>query len=181
MQSEPGKQKCSWSRWEPLRNKNHPDVLNTFYFKHAPLSPQLALQEAPRWKARVTKTICLKDNLREINQSEQEAAPEVWDQSRGHTQLQLSPTAPSRFPPSLKKSQAHHSMWPLKNPNVCTALELMAGTQTRVQLWMETSQSNSLTFCEASCKSYDNKHFAFWLQIHLKGRKGNVRKLVFLR
>lgn len=33
---------------------------------------------------------------------------------------------------------------------------------------METSQNDSLTFCEAACKSYDDKHFAFWLQIHLK-------------
>lgn len=47
----------------------------------------------------------------------------------------------------------------------------MAGTQSRAQLGMEMSQSDSLTFCEASCKSYDNKHFAFWLQIHLKKKK----------
>lgn len=33
---------------------------------------------------------------------------------------------------------------------------------------METSQNYSLTFREAACKSYDDKHFAFWLQIHLK-------------
>lgn len=44
----------------------------------------------------------------------------------------------------------------------------MARAYTRVQLLMETSQNNSLTFCEAACESYDNKHFAFWFQIHLK-------------
>lgn len=103
MLREHGKQKCSWSTCELLQNKNHPDVLNMLYFKCALLSPQLALREAARWKAQVTKTTCLKDNFREINQREHDPAPQVWDQSRGHTQLQLH-VAP-------EKSQTAALLW----------------------------------------------------------------------
>jgi len=47
----------------------------------------------------------------------------------------------------------------------------MAITYTEGEPFMETSQRNSLTFCEAAGKSNDDKHFPFWFQIHLKKQR----------
>lgn len=135
MRSEPWEQKCSWSRCEPLQNKNHPDVFNMLYFKQALLSPQLALQQEARWKAEVTKTICLKDNFRKINQSEH---PAPWAESTHSPSCHPQPLPDFPITPETSATSAREESKHLP----CSGTD--GGTHTRVSSEWEQARVTPL-------------------------------------
>lgn len=103
--------------------------------------------------------------MNQLPGSEIRATAEQW----AHTGWAIKKSPFQIFPNAQKVFGMQQHMACVKNAiRFCTAWWLMARINTRIQHLMETSQNNSLTFCEAACKSYDNKHFAFRLQIHLK-------------
>lgn len=153
------------------------------HFKHALLSPQLALGEAARWTAPVTKTTCLKDNFREINQREHnQRAAQVWDHSRGHTQLQLPPTAPSRFPPSLRKPQAHHTQHGAPEKSKCLHCSGTDGRDTEQSSseWRQ-ARATPLPSVKFPVRVMTTNTLPSGSKSTWKKRKGNVRRLVSLR